>query len=191
MAKATRILSHFDNLPTGELVDQLGSVKAEIADLETRQQSLRAELLKRCITEAEGAVYAATVTQAVRWTLDAKAVRAELGDDCLERALQAIAGHDRHRRGPCRLSETRGKGEGEPMTREPKAGQTAAAVPNPITTGTLPASTSASPCGSTPAMWMRAAPPSFGAATSRARSRWLGNWRRANAMRRPLPNGFR
>src|SRR5256885_12229643 len=81
MPKATRILSHFDNLPTGELVDQLGSVKAEIADLESRQQSLRAELLKRCITEAEGAVYAATVTQAMRWTLDAKAVRAELGDD--------------------------------------------------------------------------------------------------------------
>src|SRR5438270_10539022 len=66
MPKATRILSHFDNLPTGELVDQLGSVKAEIADLETRQQTLRAELLKRCITEAEGAVYAAAVTQAMR-----------------------------------------------------------------------------------------------------------------------------
>src|SRR4051794_37089981 len=81
MAKAIRILSHFDNLPVGELVDRLGSVKAEIADLETRQQSLRAELLKRCLTEAEGSVYAATVTQAMRWTLDAKVVRAEMGDD--------------------------------------------------------------------------------------------------------------
>src|SRR5438045_8571406 len=80
MPKATRILSHCYNLPTGQLVDQLGSVKAEIANLETRQQSLRAELLKRCITEAEGAVYAATVTQAMRWTLDAKAVRAEMSD---------------------------------------------------------------------------------------------------------------
>ena len=27
MPKATRILSHFDNLPIGELVDQLGSVR--------------------------------------------------------------------------------------------------------------------------------------------------------------------
>jgi hypothetical protein len=80
MPQATRIVSHFDNLPTGELVDQLSSVKAEIADLEIRQQSLRAELLKRCVTQAEGAVYAATVTQAMRWTLDAKAVRAEMGD---------------------------------------------------------------------------------------------------------------
>src|ERR1051325_1238455 len=81
MPKATAIISAVHNLPVGELVDQLGSVKAEIADLETRQQSLRAELLKRCVTEAEGAHFAAAVTQAVRWTLDAKAVRAEMGDN--------------------------------------------------------------------------------------------------------------
>src|ERR1051325_9708192 len=82
MPKAVSIAtpSVYHNLPVGELVDQLGSVKAEIADLETRQQSLRAELLKRCVTEAEGALNAATVTQAMRWTLDATAVRAEMGD---------------------------------------------------------------------------------------------------------------
>jgi hypothetical protein len=44
MPKATRILSHFDNLPTGELVDQLGCVKAEIAELEAREKDVRAEL---------------------------------------------------------------------------------------------------------------------------------------------------
>src|SRR5258708_32723962 len=80
MPKATAIISSFHNLPVGELVDQLGSVKAEIADLEAREKSLGAELLKRCVIEAEGAVYAAAVTQAVRWTLDAKAVRSEMGD---------------------------------------------------------------------------------------------------------------
>src|SRR5258707_10187861 len=81
MPKATAIISPFHNLPVGELVDQLGSVKAEIADLETREKNLRAELLKRCVIEAEGAQYAAAITQAVRWTLDAKAVRAEMGDN--------------------------------------------------------------------------------------------------------------
>jgi hypothetical protein len=80
MPKATAIISPFHNLPVGEIVDQLGTVKAEIADLETREKTLRAELLSRCVFEAEGAQYAAAVTQAVRWTLDAKAVRAELGD---------------------------------------------------------------------------------------------------------------
>ena len=80
MPKATTIISPFHNLPVGEIVDQLGAVKAEIADLEAREKNLRAELLKRCVIEAEGAMYAAAVTQAVRWTLDAKAVRAEMGD---------------------------------------------------------------------------------------------------------------
>jgi hypothetical protein len=79
MPKAIPILSQFHNLPTGEIVDQLGAVKAEIADLEAREKTLRAELLKRCVIEAEGDQYAAAITQAVRWTLDTKSVRAEMG----------------------------------------------------------------------------------------------------------------
>ena len=86
MPKATAIISQFDNLPVVEIVDQLGSVKAEIADLEARE--LRAELLKRCVIEAEGAQYAAAVTQAVRWTLDTKSVRAEMGDVWFDRRCQ-------------------------------------------------------------------------------------------------------
>jgi hypothetical protein len=42
MPKATAIISPFNNLPVGEIVDQLGTVKAEIADLETREKTLRA-----------------------------------------------------------------------------------------------------------------------------------------------------
>ena len=85
MPKATAIISPFHNLPVGELVDQLGSVKAEIADLETREKTLRGELLKRCVIEAEGEQYAAAVTQAMRWTLDTKSVRSEMGDVWFDR----------------------------------------------------------------------------------------------------------
>src|SRR5580692_5330384 len=85
MPKATAIISQFHNLPVGELVDQLGTVKAEIANLETREKNLRAELLKRCVIKAEGDQYAAAVTQAVRWTLDTKAVRSEMGDGWFDR----------------------------------------------------------------------------------------------------------
>jgi hypothetical protein len=67
------------------LVDQLGTVKAEIADLETREKSLRGELLRRRVIEAEGDQYAAAVTQAVRRTLDTKSVRAEMGDTWFDR----------------------------------------------------------------------------------------------------------
>ena len=91
MPQATRILSQFDNLPIGELVDQLGSVKAEIADLETREKSLRAELLKRCVTEAEGSLYGAAITQAVRWTLDPKALKAEMGEGWYNRHCRQTA----------------------------------------------------------------------------------------------------
>jgi hypothetical protein len=37
-------------------------------------------LIDRRTTCAEGAVYSASITEAVRWTLDSKAVRAEMGD---------------------------------------------------------------------------------------------------------------
>jgi hypothetical protein len=47
---------------------------------QARTLTLRAELIDRRTTCAEGAVYSASITEAVRWTLDSKAVRAEMGD---------------------------------------------------------------------------------------------------------------
>jgi len=81
MPKATRILplSPYHNLSTGDLVDELGALKARIGDLEAREKLLRAELIDRRTTCAEGSVYSATITEAVRWTLDSKAVRTEMG----------------------------------------------------------------------------------------------------------------
>lgn len=82
MSKATRILplSPYHNISTGDLVDELGALKARIADLEARENLLRTELIYRRSTCAEGAVYSAAIAEAVRWTLDSKAVRAEMGD---------------------------------------------------------------------------------------------------------------
>ena len=80
MPKATRILSQFHNLPTGDLVDQLGGVKAAIADLQSREKALRDELLARTVAQAEGAQFGAIITRSIRWTLDTKAVKAEMGE---------------------------------------------------------------------------------------------------------------
>ncbi len=80
MPKAIPILSQFHNLPVGDLADQLGTVKAEIADLEAREKALRDELIRRRLPAIEGALYAATISDAVRWTINAAAVRAEMGD---------------------------------------------------------------------------------------------------------------
>jgi hypothetical protein len=51
MPKATAIISSFHNLPIGELVDQLGGLKAAIADLEKREKALRDELLARAVSQ--------------------------------------------------------------------------------------------------------------------------------------------
>ena len=83
MPKATANIvsvSPYHNLSAGELADQLGALKAEIAALEDREKDLRDELIHRGGAEIEGAAYRATVSDAVRWTLDAKAVRGEMGD---------------------------------------------------------------------------------------------------------------
>jgi hypothetical protein len=65
------------NLPLGEIVDQLGRTKADAAEIKAREDLLKAELIVRGVTEAEGELFRASVTEASRWTLD---VKAEFGE---------------------------------------------------------------------------------------------------------------
>ena len=91
MPKAIPILSPFHNLPTGDLVDQLGGLKAAIADLEKRQKAVRDELLSRAVEQVEGAQFGATITHSVRWTLDTKAVKAEMGEGWYDKHCRQTA----------------------------------------------------------------------------------------------------
>jgi hypothetical protein len=77
---STQALSLFHNLSVGELVDALGHVKAEGAEVKAREDALRAELLARGVTEAEGMLFRASISQCTRWTLDAGRIRQELGE---------------------------------------------------------------------------------------------------------------
>ena len=79
MSKAPVILSQFHNLSAGDLADRLGAVRAEIADLEAREKSLRDELIRRGEAEAQGSVYRAGVSQGIRWTLNTQLVKEEMG----------------------------------------------------------------------------------------------------------------
>jgi hypothetical protein len=82
MAKAAAniaSLSPLHNLPPAQLADQLGAIKADLAALEIREKTLRDELLRRGVTEAEGALFSATISQSIRWTIKASAVKAEMG----------------------------------------------------------------------------------------------------------------
>lgn len=72
--------SPYHNLPVGDLADRLGLVKAEIADLETVEKSLRDELLRRGVSECQGAAFSAQITEGIRWTLNTPTVKAEMGE---------------------------------------------------------------------------------------------------------------
>jgi hypothetical protein len=73
-------VSPYHNLSAGDLADEIGRLCAEIADLEARRKAFREELIRRAVPEVEGSVYRATISDAVRWTLDSKAVRSEMGE---------------------------------------------------------------------------------------------------------------
>jgi hypothetical protein len=84
MAKAasqsTQVASLFHNLSIGELVDQLGHVRAEAAEVKAREDALRAELISRGVESAEGVLFRATVSDNTRWMLDAARIREEMGE---------------------------------------------------------------------------------------------------------------
>jgi hypothetical protein len=79
VSKAVSIISPLHNLSPADLADRLGALKAEIAVLEAREKALRDELIRRNVPAIEGAVYDARITEAVRWTLNTAAVKAEMG----------------------------------------------------------------------------------------------------------------
>ena len=72
-------VSPYHNLAAGDLADQLGSVKAEIADLEAREKNLRDELIRRGVAECQGAAFGVNITEGIRWTLNTQAVKSEMG----------------------------------------------------------------------------------------------------------------
>lgn len=70
--------SIFSNRATPDLVDELVDVKAQLAGLKDREDALKAELVARKVTEAEGALFRATVSEALRETLDIDKIKAEM-----------------------------------------------------------------------------------------------------------------
>lgn len=68
------------NLPIETIVDELGAVKAEKAEIERRERVLKDELIARGVETAEGKLYRVAVSAGTRWSLDKDAVTAELGE---------------------------------------------------------------------------------------------------------------
>lgn len=59
-------------------IDELGNLKAQIADLKKREDELKDILESAGVTKAEGDLFRVTITESVRETLDMEAVREKL-----------------------------------------------------------------------------------------------------------------
>ena len=81
MPKAIPIISAFHNLSAGDLADEHGQLSAQIADLETRKRTIAGELIRRGISEAEGALFrSVTVAATMVSSLDRAGIEKEMGE---------------------------------------------------------------------------------------------------------------
>jgi hypothetical protein len=93
MATVQNITPHsrFHNLSDTALADELGRVDAIVKAAEAELTSLKTEFRTRGLSNVAGDRFIVTATDQVSWRLDAKAVRAFLGDACtrFETVVQA------------------------------------------------------------------------------------------------------
>lgn len=64
-------------------IDQLGHIKAQIADLQNTEKELRAVLIEHGAGAYDGELFRATVSESQRESLDLEAVRAKLSPQFL------------------------------------------------------------------------------------------------------------
>ena len=83
--------SRFHNLSDAALADELGRVDAISKGVEAELADLKTEFRTRGLSNVAGDRFIVTATDQVSWRLDAKAVRAFLGDACtrFETVVQA------------------------------------------------------------------------------------------------------
>jgi hypothetical protein len=83
--------SRFHNLSDAALADELGRVDAIAKGAEAELADLKTEFRTRGLSNVAGDRFIVTATDQVSWRLDAKAVRAFLGDACtrFETVVQA------------------------------------------------------------------------------------------------------
>lgn len=65
------------------LVDELGLVKAQIAELEAREKALKDALVEAGAKSYSGTFYDCSVSTSERETVDTKKLRADLGDEIM------------------------------------------------------------------------------------------------------------
>ena len=76
----------FDDTTDGQIVDELGTLKAQVSDLTKREKALKGELIQRLdgFGVAEGALFRAAVSTSTSCSLDTAAIKAEMPEAWLQ-----------------------------------------------------------------------------------------------------------
>src|SRR5450755_3187969 len=80
MATASNTTSRFHNLSDAALADEIGRVDAIVKSAEAELKALKDEFKARGLNEVSGDAFSVTATEQIAGRLDAKAVKAFLGD---------------------------------------------------------------------------------------------------------------
>lgn len=75
----------FDNLPDPMLADEIGDLDANVKALQARLKGAKEEFFSRGLDKVCGERFTATKSETVRWSLDTKAVKAEMGENWYDR----------------------------------------------------------------------------------------------------------
>lgn len=79
-------------LSAGELADEVGAVKAQIADLEQRLDLYKAEGIRRDLREADGQLFRLTFSEpGSRVTIDGVLLRRVMGDAFVDHFSRSVA----------------------------------------------------------------------------------------------------
>lgn len=80
-------MNYLDNTPIEDIIDEFGSLKELEKDAKERLEILRAELLRRGTTYAQGHKYDVTVTNSSRSILPIDRVRSDMGEQWVDERL--------------------------------------------------------------------------------------------------------
>ncbi len=76
----------FDDTSDGQIVDELGALKAQVSDLTKREKALKDEIIRRLdgFGVTEGALFRAAVSTSTTCSLDTKAIREKMPEAWLQ-----------------------------------------------------------------------------------------------------------
>lgn len=80
MTAVLKTTTRFNSARLRQLVDQLGNINAEIAELQHEADGIKARLIASGQERIEGSIFQAAIFNGVRTSVDSKRVREMLGD---------------------------------------------------------------------------------------------------------------